>query len=179
MKYYYTDKEFKELCKDIVILHDTREQENSHILEWFDRKKIQHGAKALSLGDYCFKISENSPSRLAGAWFTDEVFIERKNSLEELASSLCEGRFYRELREAVRIPIKILLVENASGMQDILAHKYSNKYDHKAYYNTLRALQLRYGIHIEFIPEVADNNIIGQAIWSICKTVLKGTLITS
>lgn len=177
MKYYYTDKQFKELCKDIVILHDTREQENGHILAWFDKVGVKHEERALTVGDYCFKIDEKSGDRLAGAWFIDELFIERKNSLEELASSLCAQRFHREIKEAKNKDIKMLIVENATGWQDILLHNYTNKYDAKAYYNTLRALQVKYGIHIEFVPDSAGSTI-GQAIWSVCKTALKQTILT-
>lgn len=33
MKYYYTEKEIKQLLKQIVVLVDTREKENTHILK--------------------------------------------------------------------------------------------------------------------------------------------------
>lgn len=178
MKYYYTEKEFKTLCGDIEILCDTREQENEHILNWFDKKKVQHCERALKYGDYCFRISPKSNVRLAAAWFTDEVFIERKNSLDELASSLTSQRFYRELREAVRIEHKYLIVENANGYNDIFLHKYRNDYDPKAFYNTLQSLQFKYDIHVIFVPSEATKYLTGQQIWSICKTALKASLIT-
>ena len=49
--YKYTDKEIDQLVRSIVILTDTREQKNQHILDWFDKKKIPHKTKALSNGD--------------------------------------------------------------------------------------------------------------------------------
>ena len=38
--YKYTDKELEQLVKSIVILVDTREKQNAHIIEWLDKKKI-------------------------------------------------------------------------------------------------------------------------------------------
>ena len=43
----YTDKEIKILLKSMVILVDSREQENSHITKWFDSKKIPYRVEKL------------------------------------------------------------------------------------------------------------------------------------
>ena len=53
-KYKYTDKEMDELVSSIVILIDTREQQFSHIVDYFDKKKIPYKKKALEFGDYSF-----------------------------------------------------------------------------------------------------------------------------
>ena len=34
--YKYTDKELEQLVKSIVILVDTREKQNAHIIEWLE-----------------------------------------------------------------------------------------------------------------------------------------------
>ena len=57
--YKYTDKEIDQLVKSIVILTDTREQKNQHILDWLDKKKIPHKTKALPNGDYSFYVPAN------------------------------------------------------------------------------------------------------------------------
>ena len=49
MKRYYTDKEYRQLIKHMVILCDTRDKTNKEILEEFDRQKIQYKQKNLSL----------------------------------------------------------------------------------------------------------------------------------
>ena len=38
----YTDKEVNELISSMVILVDTREQKCDHILDYFDKKKINY-----------------------------------------------------------------------------------------------------------------------------------------
>ena len=57
--YKYTDKEIEQIVKSIVILTDTREQKNDHILSWLDKKGIAHKSKALSNGDYSFFVPAN------------------------------------------------------------------------------------------------------------------------
>jgi hypothetical protein len=37
MHYHYTDTELKSLLASLTVLVDTREQENSHILGYFDK----------------------------------------------------------------------------------------------------------------------------------------------
>lgn len=173
-KLHKTEKEFKELCKDIVILHDTREQENTHILEWFDKKKVLHQARALDIGDYSFKIKETVDDiRLAGLWYTDMLFIERKNSLDELAQSILQKRFHAEIKLASVIPHKALIIENCTGYGDILAHKYQSNYNPKAFYNSLRKIAFRYGLEIIFVPSEEVNYMVGQHIWTLCKTALE------
>jgi hypothetical protein len=47
MKYKYTDPEIKTLISSIVMLIDTREQENKHIIDYFESKKISFETKKL------------------------------------------------------------------------------------------------------------------------------------
>ena len=53
-KYKYTDKEKDELIKSMVILVDTREKVNEHIISVFDKNKISHESNALVRCDYSF-----------------------------------------------------------------------------------------------------------------------------
>ena len=34
MKYHFTESEIKKLAETFTVLHDTREQQNGHILAW-------------------------------------------------------------------------------------------------------------------------------------------------
>ena len=46
MKQYYTDKEYRQLIKNMVILCDTRDKTNEHILTEFDKQKIEYKTRA-------------------------------------------------------------------------------------------------------------------------------------
>ena len=91
--YKYTDKEIERLIKSIVILTDTREQKNQHILDWLDKKKIPHKTKALQNGDYSFYIPATSDLNIdRDLYFDKEIMVERKGSLEELSGNFSQQR---------------------------------------------------------------------------------------
>ena len=99
MKHYYTEKEYKILLSHLVILHYTRENTNSEILDFFDKQGIAHEKRALKTGDYSFKISACEELGIhRDMFFTDTVCIERKNSVSEIAGNFCEkdDRFLKE-----------------------------------------------------------------------------------
>ena len=52
-QYKYTDKDIKKLMSSLVMLVDTREKQNSHILDYFTKNHITYERTALSYGDYC------------------------------------------------------------------------------------------------------------------------------
>lgn len=169
MKNYYTEKQYKELLKDICILHQTNEKVNDHIINFFDQKGISHSAKSLNCGDYCFKLLKNeSVGRFREEYFTDELFIERKNSLGELASSICNESFHYELKRCQNIKHKYLIVEQEGGWQDILKHNYQNDYNEKSFYKTLHTFMTKYGLKIIFTTK----EDIARQIYHICIATL-------
>ena len=46
--YYYTEKEIKAILDSIIIIIDTRENENQHIISYFEKKKINYEIKIIS-----------------------------------------------------------------------------------------------------------------------------------
>lgn len=174
MKQYYTSKEYRELLKNMAIVCTTNEQVNNHITDWFDKKKILYENRALKTGDYCFKIVACPElGFLKDTYFTDELFIERKNSLSELASSINNETFHYELKRAKLIKHKYLLVEQPSGLDGVLAHDYPNKYSEKSFWATLNTFETKYGLKIKFISK----KNMGIAIYSICKSVLDNEIL--
>ena len=174
MKHYYTANEYKELLKQLRIVVTTNEQVNDHIIDFFDKRKIPYINRALKTGDYNFRI-DMCPSfgYTVDTYATDELFIERKNSLSELASSINNEAFHYELKRARNIPNKYLLVEQANGWQGILDHDYRNKYSEKAFWNTLHTLEVEYGLRIKFVPK----EVMGLEIYTICKAVLDSKIL--
>ena len=99
IKHYYTEKEYKELLSHLVILHDSREKTSTHILDYLDSQNIKHKTKALKTGDYSFMIESCPSLGFVRDTYYDDLCIERKNSVSEIAGNFCEkdDRFLKEL----------------------------------------------------------------------------------
>ena len=83
-----------------MIICDTREQKNQHILKYFERHDIKHIIATVGTGDY---ISDKAPG----------IAVERKQNLNELSHNLLSrdrGRFYREIRRARSQGTKLFIV---------------------------------------------------------------------
>lgn len=167
MRTYYSDGEIKQLLKQITVLVDTREKENQHILDCFDKKKIKYKQKKLDVGDYSFCIEKNQDLNIErDLYFDNEITIERKANLDELAGNLTaeRERFESELLRGNRMK-KFLLVENEQGYLDIANHKYRSQYAPKSYIATLFAFQSRYNLDINFIRKEFSGNFIFYVIY--------------
>lgn len=158
----------------MVIVCTTNEQKNEHIKNWFDKKGIKHIDRALKTGDYCFMIPKNDELGIPqDTYYTDELFLERKNSLSELAGSINNEAFHYELKRSQNIKNKFLLVEQLGGWNDILTHNYINSYNEKSYFNTMCTLMTAYDLKICFIPKEE----MGLMIWTICKSALSAQVL--
>ena len=177
MKNLYTDKEYKELLKHLVILHSGAEQINNHILEVFDKEKIKHKEKALKTGDYSFML-EACPELgfEREKYFTDELCIERKNSVSELAGCFANqeknDRFMKELNRAINIERFYLLVEN-DRLEDILNHNYRSKYNETSFLRTMLTWQIRSNYYLFFVQKES----MARIIYELCKNCLDSKIL--
>ena len=62
-QYKFSVEEIKKLTKSMVILVDSREKKNTHILDYFRKQKISFQTEKLEYGDYSSMI----PAAAAGA----------------------------------------------------------------------------------------------------------------
>lgn len=171
--YKYTDKELEQFVKSMVVLTDSREKDNSHIIDWLDKKKIPHKSKALPNGDYSFYIPANTDLNIdRDLYFDHEIMIERKNSLEELSGNFSQYRTRFEEEMATYRGLKYLLVENAN-YQDIVDGKYDTKFSNKAYLASLHTFNQRYGLQIMFMP---DSRYSGWFIYGVFTYYLKNKM---
>jgi ERCC4-type nuclease len=167
MKYKYSDKEMKELLSSIVILVDSREQENKHIIDYFDSKKKPYEEKKLDYGDYSAYLPINEELGIHRNLFFSAA-IERKNSVDELASTIKDRtRFENELIRAQRFPF-LLLVEDPNGYENIIKGNYRSEYQARALLGSLKAFEARYGFQTVFVaPHTAGNYIYHHFYYSI------------
>jgi ERCC4-type nuclease len=160
--YKYTDKEKDQLIKSIVILTDSRERKSTHILSWFDKKKISHEVKALSNGDYSFYIPSNEQLNIdRPLYFDKKIMIERKASLDELSGNLTQNRDRFEKEMSIYQGKKYLLIENSS-YADIVNQNYKTKFNPKSYLGSLHSFNQKYNLEIIFMP---DNQYSGLWIY--------------
>ena len=103
-----------------MLISDSRERKNAHILDYFNRHNIEYEVKKLDTADYW--NSENP-----------DVLVDRKKDLSECATNMCSpdsSRFWKELRRAHSEKKKlIILVEhgpNIKSLQDV--HSWKSKY---------------------------------------------------
>ena len=88
-----------------MIICDTREQKNDHILAFFDLNGIEYKIQKLDTGDY---MLEGSPG----------LTIDRKRDLGELCGNLFSrdrGRFWREVRRAQETGLKMIVLIEHGG----------------------------------------------------------------
>jgi len=149
----FTETEIKKLLKEnFIILHDTREQTNQHILEYFDEKKFKHKERAISEGDYTAIITKRPEMGIMHD-LSFNVAIERKNSVDELAGNIGEekgdsrdlSRLEREFQRARGKKIQMyLLIEDKDGKENILSNNYRSQISPAALIGKLSSFEVNY-----------------------------------
>lgn len=151
-KFRFTDTEIKKLLKEnFMILYDTREQVNDHVLYYFDNKGIKYKRQKIDEGDYTAIITARPDMGITRDLYF-KVGVERKNSVDELAGNLAEKtdtrddiRLERELMRAKAKGIKMFLViEDPNGLERIRTGDYMSQYGAKAFMGKLSSLQDNY-----------------------------------
>ena len=176
MRYHFTDTEVKQLIGSMVVLIDTRENENGHITEYLSKKKIPYESKKLNYGDYSVKIPKNEEIGVQRDFFFDDsVVVERKGSLSELAGNLTKDRtrFESELIRAKGANIA-LMIENAT-YADLVMGRYRSEYNAKSFVATLATYSARYGLDVNFVEkELAGNWIYHRLYYAVREELLHG-----
>jgi len=152
-----TDNQIANILDDMVIITDTREQKNQHILDWLDNNCISHKTEKVDTGDYTFILPNYLELNV------DRKFIvERKGSLNELAGNFTTGRarFTREFERITDEHIHIV-IENATWKK-ILKGSYRGNFNPKSYMASLLTTGIRYKCQIWFCstdesPEIIYN----------------------
>ena len=175
LPYHYTEKEYKQLLKSLVILIDTREQENHHIIDYLEDKGITYKSKKLEFGDYSFMLKEQPDMEIMrDIHFNSQISVERKQSLNELSNNFTHDRaqFENELIRASNSKL-ILLIENVKGYQDIIKHNYGTDYNPKSFIGTLHSFRHRYNLDVVFIDPAYSGNYIYYTFYYWLREVIK------
>lgn len=138
---HFTKSEQDELLKSITILVDTREHDgkNEHILSYFDSKKIPWIKHKLDYGDYSFMVPSNEKLKIPkDLYFTGEIMVERKGSLEEISGNLTNDRDRLKKELALSPNHKVMIIENGD-YGDIITGNYSTKYEPRSFYASIHS----------------------------------------
>lgn len=147
--YKFSETEIKKLLKEnFKIIIDTREQVNQHVLDYFDKNKIQYKKQKIDEGDYTAVITKRPDMGIHRDIYFP-VAVERKNSIDELAGNLAEDtdsrddiRLIRELQRAKTKGIKMtLLIEDKDGMENIKKGNYRSLYKPQSLLGRLSSIQ--------------------------------------
>ena len=66
MRYRYTDKEMKKILDNMVVIVDSREQNNSHIIDFFNKKNIPYKTikMTLEITQLCYQLEHLQDSQV-------------------------------------------------------------------------------------------------------------------
>ncbi|ADL53232.1 ERCC4 domain-containing protein [Clostridium cellulovorans] len=161
--YYFkfSDTEIKKLLSEnLVIVCDTNEQENSHILSYFTKKKVKYKKAKIPEGDYTAIITAR-PEMGIYRDLNFPVAVERKAHINEFIGNLMEETDSRDdirlIREFQRAKVKgikmFLMIEEKNGLENIKKGNYRSKFSVKAVLGRLSSIQDLYLSDTIFVPQ--------------------------
>lgn len=161
------DFEIAEALDDITLLIDTREQDTRAREKRIAAIGWNYEREKLDFGDYSVKAG--------GISFANEIAIERKMSLDEIAGNYTRGRgrFEREFERAKEAGARIYVLVEGASWERIYAHDYRSKFSPQAFTASLLAYQARYDCRIVFCSAFTAPYIIREILYREAKERLK------
>ena len=145
MRYRFTDGETKNILDNLTILIDTREKANSHIINFFNKKKIPYKVQKLDYGDYSIMMPQGSfGGQTRDIYFTNDIVLERKFCIDEIAMNLKDK--------------KTNINEIKQEIIDLLGKQYLEKVlksDYNRFKQELTSIN-KYGITFKILIEDSD-----------------------
>ena len=179
MKIRYTEKEERAILKQMGVLADTREQVWDHVKDALEAAGCPVERGKLDQGDYTAFVPMSAFPGFQDVEGTyslqDEVVVERKANLDEIAGNFTTGRdrFEREFIRAKSKGIKVfLLIENASWA-DILSHNYRSQLSPKSLMGSLLSWQAKYNVSIVFCRPEETGRILYSTLYYWLKARLE------
>ena len=156
-----TDKVRSAILSDIVIIVDTREKKNQHILDYFDANGIPYEVEKLDSADYSFRLPNY---QLLG--LDKSVLVEKKNSLDEISANFTQNRerFAREFERVEKNQSINLLIENATWTK-IFNGSYRSQLSPKSFTASIITWCVRYDTPVWFCKPSES----GELLYNIIK----------
>lgn len=133
MRYKYTDKEMKKILDSMVVIIDSREQNNQHIIDYLNKHNKPYKVVKNDFGDYTAMIPGGTLTGFTqDIYFDRDIAIERKNSIDEIAGNLKDdaARLKKELAHMNKHEIKyFFFVEDKNFHENLRQGNYRSQYD--------------------------------------------------
>lgn len=165
-----TENEILKLLKEMTIIVDTREQvgKNDHILNYFEKNKIDYVREKLDVGDYSYKFP-NKPE------LSKMFSIERKKSLDEICNNFSKerDRFDKEFERAKNSNIKMNLVLENTSWTKIFNGSYRSQLHPNCILANIVRLEMLHDCPVYFCkPSECGELLYNLIIWNV-KRILK------
>ncbi len=173
---YQVTKQLKTLKDDLVIIVDTREQDISHIIKYFNKYEWQYCEEKLDTGDFSFIYKDED--------YTKKFTIDRKR-LDEFIGNFKETkkvevdgeikkvkseRFDNEVDRMTQFDYAAFAIEDSKGFYEIKNGYYRSrmhKNSAKGKYYSLKAK----GIHIDFLGNVNFAEYVLESIYYYIRSI--------
>lgn len=177
-RYNYSDAEVKKILSTMMIITDSREKENAHVLQYFDKKGVVYMKRTLKTGDYSCVLPKNEELGIMRD-IQLTAAIERKAHIDEITGNLSKLKataFENELIRSADIPF-VLLVEDSDGYGKVLRGEYRSQYDPKALLGRLKTFEARYNFSIVYLDKAYTGNYIYHHFYYAAMECIKKGLI--
>ena len=137
-----------------MLICDSKEKKNEHILRYFDRHGIDYEIRKLDVGDYMFEGGT--------------ISVDTKRSVDELASNMLNrndhARFLREAKRAADSGVKLIVLLETSKFKSIPdLREWRSKYSGisgRALMDAIYKTHISYGVEFLFCPKISTGRRI-------------------
>ena len=158
--------------RNFIILTDTRQQKESHIIKEFDKQGILHIRTGLPSADYMAVRYDNEK----GFYLDYSILIDTKKDIEEIASNLCNSenhqRILKEIQKGKDLGAKQFVflinggkVKTIEDLQNWTSKR--TKVKGEVLLKIFKTMSQKYGVKFIIVPK----NKIGETIIKLLGTI--------
>lgn len=155
-----------------VVLVDTREQVNQHILTRLDELNISYRLKKLNYGDYSFEWN--------GVSYENQICIERKSNLTEICGNFAKGkskgittRFQREFERAMSDKCKMYLMIEDASWEKIANREYRSRFSPSELKSRILTWCNKFQLTLKFVDKSESCNFMLEQFRKFIKDGVK------
>lgn len=161
--------EIENCLKSMQILIDTNEQQTAQARRRYSRFSVPYSRQKLDYGDYTynFTLPDGSILYQPDQRIFGDVVIERKMSLTELSSNLCQekARFKREFQRAQEHGAKVYLLVEDGSWEKLISGRYNTKFHPNAYLASLLGIMAEFDISPIFCHQETSGKLINDILY--------------